>query len=134
MRSLKRQQQDIYFSKFREEQEGIDTVQIWEKPIHIKATVSVTSGTPEEIAAGIVPDYDRYLTYYRKKYGKNPELEEGMSMWVDVSPALDEDGFLALQEDGISLIVPPDYTLKRIIGTKKSTIIRYGIKLITGSE
>lgn len=134
MRSLKRQQQEVWFSKMHERLDGIDTIQEWDKPIMVKMTCSVTSGTPEEIAAGIVPDYDRYLTYYKLRFKQPLGLEEGMAVWVDVIPELDENGNLVMGDDELTPVVPPDYTLKRILGTQKGDITRYGISKIMGEE
>ena len=63
-----------------------------------KQTVSATSGTPEEIAAGIVPNYDRYVTHYKSK-SKPFNPVEGMGVFVDVEPELDETGNLVMEED-----------------------------------
>lgn len=134
MRSLKSQQQKVWFSKIHERLNGIDTIQEWDKPIMVKMTCSVTSGTPEEIASGIVPDYDRYLTYYKSRFKQPLGLEEGMSIWVDVVPELDENGNLVMGDDELTPVVPPDYTLKRILNTQKGDIARYGISKIMGEE
>lgn len=134
MRSLKRQQQQVWFSKIHERLDGIDTIKEWDKPIMVKMTCSVTSGTPEEIAAGIVPDYDRYLTYHKSRFKPSLGLEEGMSVWVDVVPELDEGGNLILGDDGVTPITPPDYILKRILTTQKGIVERYGILKIGGTE
>lgn len=134
MRSLKRQQQEVWFSQVHERLDGIDTIQEWDKPIMVKMTCSVTSGTPEEIAAGIVPDYDRYLTYHKSRFKPSLGLEEGMAVWVDITPELNENGNLVMSDDGVTPITPPDYTLKRILDTKKGDVARYGIKSISNSE
>ena len=134
MRSLKRQQQKVWFSKIHERLDGIDTIQEWDKPIMVQLTVSPTSGTPEEIAAGIVPDYDRYLTYHNSRFKPSLGIEEGTSAWVDVIPELDENGQLIMDEDGINPTIPPDYTIKKIIDTKKGSVARYGIAKIKGTE
>lgn len=134
MRSLSRIKQKIWLAKFTERQDGIDTIQEWSKPIMVKLTVSITSGTPEEIAAGIVLDYDRYLTYHKKGCDCDFKLEEGMSVWVDILPQLDAGGNLVMQEDGVTPVTPPDYVLKKILDSQKSIVARYGISKIGGSE
>lgn len=136
MRSRSRDKQCVWFAKFTERQEGIDTIKEWSKPVMENLTVSTTSGTPEEIAAGIVPDYDRYLTYHKLRHGcrKCLELEEGMSVWVDVIPELDYNENLVMQEDGVTPVTLPDYTLKKILDSQKSKVARYGISKIGGSE
>ena len=77
--------------------EGIDNIIKYGKPEMLKQTVSATSGTPEEIAAGIVPNYDRYVTHYKSK-SKPFNPVEGMGVFVDVEPELDETGNLVMEE------------------------------------
>ena len=130
MRSPSRLKQKIWFSKIKEVIEGIDTVQRYNKPIMKRFTVSATAGTPEELAAGIVPTYDRYITSYDRDF----KPEEGMAVWVDKIPQLDDSGNLVMADDGITPVTPPDYTLKKIIDTAKGSVARYGIKKVGGSE
>ena len=135
MRSPSRLKQKIWFSKIEEVIEGIDTVQRYGKPIMKRFTVSATAGTPEEISAGIVPTYDRYITRYKNSCCENDiEYEEGMAVWVDKIPQIDDSGNLVMEEDGITPVTPPDYTLKKIIDTSKGSVARYGIKKVGGSE
>lgn len=135
MRSPSRLKQKVWFSKIEEVLEGIDTVQRYNKPIMKRFTVSATAGTPEEISAGIVPTYDRYITRYKNSCCDNDiEYEEGMAVWVDKVPLLDDSGNLVMADDGITPVTPPDYTLKRIIDTAKGSVARYGIKKVGGSE
>lgn len=132
MRSNSRQKQRVWFSKIEEVIEGIDTVQRYSKPIMKRFTVSATAGTPEEISAGIVPIYDRYITSYDREFCKI--AEEGMAVWVDKVPQLDDSENLVMAEDGITPVTPPDYTLKKIIDAAKGSVARYGIKKVGGSE
>ena len=134
MRSLKRQQQDIYFSSIHERLDGIDTIQEWDKPVKVKMVCSVTSGTPEEISAGILPDFDRYLTYHKSRFKPALNLEEGMAIWVDVTPELNESGNLVMSDDEVTTTVPPDYKLKKILDTKKGTVARYVIVKVGDGE
>ena len=134
MRSPSRLKQKVWFSKIEEVIEGIDTVQRYGKPIMKRFTVSATAGTPEEIAAGIVPTYDRYITRYKNQSCDNSiEFEEGMAVWVDKVPQLDDSGNLVMADDSITPVTPPDYTLKKIIDSQKSKVARYGIKSVSGS-
>ena len=98
-----------------------------------KPTVSATSGTPEEIAAGIVPNYDRYVTHYKSK-SKPFNPVEGMGVFVDVEPELDETGNLVMEEDGYTPVTPPDYRLVKILDTKKGSVARYGISKVGGNQ
>lgn len=126
MRSLEREKQKIWFCKITEDTNSIDNVTIYGKPEMHKLTVSTTSGTPQEIAAGIVPEYDRYITSYDREF--NPE--EGTMIFVDVSPKLDIYGNLALEDDGITPVTSPDYVLKKVLDTKNGQVARYGISKV----
>lgn len=131
MRSSMRQRQSVWFSELVEKLDGYVTVTGYEKPVEKKVTVSSTSGTPEEVAAGILPNYDRYITCFDRSF----KPKEGMVLWVDKVPELDEDGELVLiMENGSNRpSVPPDYTLKKVIDTQKGIVARYGISRIGGN-
>lgn len=127
MRGLKRQQQIVYWSKVSEGLSDIDTITEYTKPKAYKFSVSATAGTPEEISAGIVPDYDRYITSFDRTF----QPEEGDVFWIDVIPKLGKDGNLILEDD--IPVVMPDYRLKKILDTQRGNIARYGISKI-GAE
>lgn len=124
MRGLKRQKQIVYWSKVSEELSDIDTITVYTKPNMYKLSVSATAGTPEELSAGIVPDYDRYITSFERDF----KPEEGDVFWVDAVPKLDENGKLVLEDD--IPVVMPDYRLKKILDTQRGNIARYGITKI----
>lgn len=128
MRGLKRQKQSVYWSKITEEVNGIDTIEVYNKPKKLHFSVSATAGTPEEIAAGIVPDYDRYITSFNRFF----RPQEGDVFWIDTVPQVDALGNLVL-EDGIPT-TPPDYRLKKILDTQRGNLARYGIKKIGAEE
>ena len=130
MRSPSRLKQRVWFSKITEDSSSIDPVITYSKPIMKRFTVSATAGTPEEISAGIVPTYDRYITSYDRDF----KPEEGMAVWVDKIPQIDDLGNLVMSEDGITPVTPPDYTLKKILAAQKGKVFRYGIAKIGGSE
>lgn len=123
MRSLIRQTQEIWFSVKSMGFTGIDETSTFSKPEMHRFTVSATGSTPEDYAAGIVPDYDRYIT----SFDRNFHPIEGMQCWVDVTPELNNDGTLKMTNDG-EPTVQPDYTLKRKVDTKMGTVARYLIK------
>ena len=123
MRCLLRQTQELWFSVKKMGFTGIDETSTFSKPQKYRFTVSATGSTPEDYAAGIVPDYDRYITSFDRTF--NPI--EGTQVWVDVTPELDENGYIKLTDDG-EPTVPPDYTLKRRVDTKMGNVARYLIK------
>lgn len=136
MRSRSRDKQKVWFSRIEEALDGIDTVQKYTQPFMKMLSVSATSGTPEEMAAGIVPDYDRYITRHKIKgcACQNIDIKEGDVCWVDVIPELDVSGNLVMQEDGVTPVMPPDYAVKRLLQSQKQRVIRIGISKIGGSE
>lgn len=129
MRSLNIQRQKIWFSRKTEKQDGIDTVEVYEKPVMKRLSVSVGSGFPTELAAGIVPDYDRTVISYDKDF----QPLEGDALWVDREPELDEEGDLKMGEDEVTPTVPPDYVIKRIEQSQKSLTAKYRIVKIGGN-
>ena len=134
MRSLSRDRQSVWFAKITENIVGTSTVPVYEKPRELHLVVTATAGTPQEIGAGVVPDYDREIIYHKARGCCNSfDPVEGMAVWVDRKPKLDAKGNLAKREDGKGVITPPDYRLKRIITTQKSNVARYGIERIGGN-
>lgn len=136
MRSRSRDKQKVWFSRVAEVIEGIDTVQKYTQPFMKMLSVSATSGTPEELAAGIVPDYDRYITRHKIKACacQNLDVKEGDVCWVDTIPEIDANGNLVMQEDGITPTKPPDYVIKRILQSQKQSVVRIGVVKLKGSE
>lgn len=125
MRGLKRQKQTIYWSRVTEDLDGIDTIKTYQKPEPHHLSVSATAGTPEELSAGYIPDYDRYITNFDR--GFKPQIAD--VFWIDYKPELNESGELILNESGTPT-VPPDYRLKKILDTQIGNVARYGIKYI----
>lgn len=123
MRCLVRQTQELWFSVKSMGYDGIDEVSTYTKPEMHRFSVSPSGSTPEDYAVGIVPDYDRYITSFDRTF----DPIEGTQVWVDVTPELNRDGTLKLDEDG-NPTVYPDYTLRRKVDTKKGTVARYLIK------
>nr|DAT33235.1 MAG TPA: hypothetical protein [Caudoviricetes sp.] len=128
MRGLVRQKQKVYWSRVSEKMDGLDRVKAYTKPVLYRFSVSATAGTPEEIAAGVVPDYDRYITSFNRDF----QPQEADLFWIDRTPQISDDGSLVLNEDGEPTVLP-DYTLKRILDTQKGNIARYGISKV-GNE
>lgn len=122
MIGLVRQKQKVYWSRITEKTKELDRIKVYEKPVLYSFSVSSTAGTPEEIAAGIVPDYDRYIT----SFNRNFHPQEADIFWIDRIPQISENGNLILDENGEPTVLP-DYTLKKILDTQKGNIARYGI-------
>lgn len=129
MRGRLRQKQSVWISTVKEKNNGMDKLLVYSNPQKKNISVSATAGTPEELSAGIVPDYDRYITVFDRTF----QPKEGNVLWIDVVPEVGEDGSLILDEDN-SPIVLPDYRLKRTLDTQKGQVARYGISKIGGNN
>ena len=132
MRSPVRDRQPIYFSTITEKKVGIDTIQEYSNPIMRKLTVSAGTGAPTQISAGLVVDYDREITSYDKTL--RGVIREGDAVFVDVKPQMNEDGTLAMGDDGYTPVTPPDYRISAIFSTQKGDVDVFGIKKIGGNQ
>ena len=104
MRGLKRQKQTVYWSRVTEDLDGIDTIKTYQKPELYHLSVSATAGTPEELSAGYIPDYDRYITNFDRSF--KPQTAD--VFWIDCKPELTETGELVLGEDGEPTVRYPE--------------------------
>ena len=128
MRSYQRRKQDVWTTEESTDDSTIEGKSTYSKPEKHRFTVSSTSGIPSELAVGIVAEYSRYIVSYDRDF----HPEEGLLLFVDVVPELDEDGELVLNEDG-DPITKPDYVLSHIFDTQKGTLARYGIRKVAGN-
>lgn len=132
MRSRSRDRQKIWFIAVTEEKVGIDTVLKYGKPIMKKMSVSSGTGQPGQISAGLVVDYDREITSYDKSL--RGVIREGDAVFIDVEPQLNDDGTLAMGDDGYTPVTPPDYRISAIFSTQKGDVDVFGIKKIGGNQ
>ena len=132
MRSRLRDRQKIYFVTVAEKKVGIDTVQEYGKPIMKKMAVSSGTGQPGQVSAGLVVDYDREITSYDKTL--RGVIREGDAVFIDVEPQLNDDGTLAMGDDGYTPVTPPDYRISAIFSTQKGDVDVFGIKKIGGNQ
>ena len=129
MRSLRRRKQNIWICKVSIDDSHMEPVTKYSKPEKHRVSVSNTSGTPHELPVGLVSEYTRYFVSFDRDF----HPEEGMVLFVDREPELDDNGELILGENG-EPNVKPDYVLTHIMDTARGTIARYGIKKIAGDE
>lgn len=131
MRQWKKQKQAVWFTSAKTERVGLDEIKVYSKPEKHNLTVSSTSSTPEELSAGVNVNYDRYMTSTDRAL----KPKEGMLVFVDVEPLLDDTGSLVMSEEDETIpVTQPDYILKKIIDTKRGCVARYGIKKCDGTE
>ena len=129
MRNSTRRKQDIWFVNRAKNDSNIDPAYTYDKPELHRFSVSSTSGSPAEMNFGILPTYDRYMISYDRKF----QPVEGMYLYIDKTPELDDDGMLVLNESN-EPTVKPDYILDRIYDTKKGELARYGIKKVSDKD
>lgn len=129
MRNATRRKQDIWFVNRTKDDSNIDPAYTYDKPEKHRLSVSSTSGSPAEMNFGILPNYDRYMVSYDRKF----QPVEGMYLYIDKTPELDENGMLVLNESN-EPTVKPDYILDRIYDTKKGILARYGIKKVSDKD
>ena len=128
MRSRVRDRQKVWFVTVTEKKVGIDTVQEYGKPIMKKMTVSSGTNMPGQVSAGLVVDYDREITSYDKTL--RGVVREGDAVFVDAEPQLNDDGMLAVGDDGYTPVTPPDYRISAIFSTQKGDVDVFGIKKV----
>lgn len=128
-RGCVRRRQAVWLTKVTISTKGIDKVRSYDKPVKYMLTVSETSGTPEEVSAGLFPNYDRYITAFTKRF--NPS--EGELVYVDAIPEIGEDGLLILNDDGEPTVLP-DYAITKRLVTKRGCVFRFGISKVTNGD
>ena len=128
MRSRVRDRQKVWFVTVTEKKVGIDTVQEYGKPIMRRLAVSSGTGQPGQVSAGLVVDYDREITSYDKTL--RGVIREGDAVFIDVELQLNEDGTLAMGDDGYTPVTPPDYRISAIFSTQKGDVDVFGIKKV----
>lgn len=129
MRNATRRKQDVWFVIRTKDDSSIDPAYTYSKPENHRFSVSSTSGTPAEMNFGILPTYDRYMVSYDRDF----KPVEGMYLYIDKTPELDDYGMLVLN-DSNEPTVKPDYILDRIFDTKKGELARYGIKKVSDKD
>ena len=83
-----------------------------------KASVSVYEREPIVIGSGVVADYERTLTLYKKYNQTRPNIVEGDRFFIDVAPQIEND----------IVINEPDYVITKDITTEKGQVYRYKLK------
>lgn len=129
MRNATRRKQDIWFVSRTRDDSHMSPSYTYSKPEKHRFSVSSTTGSPLELGFGILPNYDRYIISYDRKF----KPVEGTLLYVDRTPELDDDGNLVMDEDGEPTVMP-DYILDSIADTQKGILARYGIKKVGGDE
>ena len=83
-----------------------------------KASVSVFEREPLVVDGGVVADYERTLTLYKKYNQGIPNISEGDRFFIDVEPQIENE----------TITNEPDYVVVKNITTEKGQVYRYKLK------
>lgn len=83
-----------------------------------KASVSVFEREPLVVSSGVVADYDRVITLYKKYNQSRPNIKEGDRFFIDVKPIIEND----------KITNEPDYVVTKDITTEKGQVYRYRLE------
>lgn len=84
-------------------------------PVECYANISAAKGETETRQFGEDVSYDKVIVT-----DASP-MDEYSVLWVDRMPLLDENGALAVDEDG-NVLTPHDYEVKRVAGSLNSVL------------
>lgn len=125
MRGRKRLQQNIYQTEETQtdklDQYGDMTgekITAYSIKATYKASVSVYEREPIVVGSGVVADYERTLTLYKKYNQTRPNIVEGDRFFIDVEPQIEND----------IIINEPDYVITKDITTERGQVYRYKLK------
>lgn len=95
-------------------------------PVECFANISAARGETVTRQFGENVEYDKVVVVDNE----TPPIDEYTVLWVDTMPQLDENGALAVDEDG-AVITPYDYTVKKV--AKSLNSVSYAISKVNVS-
>lgn len=87
-------------------------------PQECRANVSAAKGETQTRQFGESENYDKVIVME----GSSPPIDEYSILWIDRVPQLDENGALALNDEG-EVITPHDYIVKKVARSLNSVSI-----------
>lgn len=90
----------------------------YKKPQEHRANISAAKGETQTRQFGESENYDKVIVMD----GDAPPIDEYSILWIDTVPQFDEEGELAVNEDG-EVITPHDYIVKKIARSLNSVSI-----------
>ena len=87
-------------------------------PQECRANVSAAKGETQTRQFGESENYDKVIVMV----GSAPPIDEYSILWIDRVPKLDENGALALNDEG-EVITPHDYIVKKVARSLNSVSI-----------
>lgn len=95
-----------------------ETTPIYESPLSYSANISAAQGETSTRQFGESIGYDKVIVMDNDA----PDIDEYTVLWVDSTPELDDDGALAVDDDG-NTVTPYDYIVKKVAKSLNSVSI-----------
>lgn len=100
---------------------------IRDNPVEFNANISAAKGETSTRQFGESESYDKVIVMDNDA----PPIDEYTVLWVDTTPQVDEDGALALNDDG-EVITPHDYIVKKVAKSLNSVSIAISKVTVSG--
>ena len=100
---------------------------IRDNPMEFAANISAAKGETSTRQFGESESYDKVIVMGNDA----PPIDEYTVLWVDGTPQVDEDGALALNDDG-EVITPHDYIVKKVAKSLNSVSIAISKVTVSG--
>lgn len=91
---------------------------IYADPLSCSANISAAQGETSTRQFGESIGYDKVIVMDNDA----PDIDEYTILWVDSTPELDDDGALAVDDDG-NIVTPYDYIVKKVAKSLNSVSI-----------
>lgn len=135
MRMMVRNKSKFFYSLYKEkvprqDEYGNDTGEydiIRDNPMEFAANISAAKGETSTRQFGESESYDKVIVMGNDA----PPIDEYTVLWVDSTPQVDEDGALALNENG-EVITPHDYIVKKVAKSLNSVSIAISKVTVSG--
>lgn len=135
MRMMVRNKSKFFYSLYKEkvprqDEYGNDTGEydiIRDNPMEFAANISAAKGETSTRQFGESESYDKVIVMGNDA----PPIDEYTVLWVDSTPQVDEDGALALNDNG-EVITPHDYIVKKVAKSLNSVSIAISKVTVSG--
>lgn len=135
MRMMVRNKSKFFYSLYKEkvprqDEYGNDTGEydiIRDNPVEFAANISAAKGETSTRQFGESESYDKVIVMGNDA----PPIDEYTVLWVDSTPQVDEDGALALNDNG-EVITPHDYIVKKVAKSLNSVSIAISKVTVSG--
>ncbi len=132
MRCMNRNKVDFYYALFTERVPLVDEYgnTLGESdvkhgnPVKCSANISAAKGETQTRQFGENVSYDKVIVMDKEA----PPIDEYTILWIDTVPQLNEDGSLAVNEDG-EVITPHDYIVKKVAESLNN--VSYAVSKVT---